>query len=105
LELDDNLETPDDDSEMLDDSETPDDDSETLDDNNLETLESVVIDLPEGSERAFTTQVPRILVIPTYENFWDILQDEDRRWQAPLSQTYFYPSHATIVTGQPGIGQ
>ena len=90
---------------MLDDSETPDDDSETLDDNNPETLESVVIDHPEGPERAFTTQVPRILVIPTYEIFWDILQDEDRRWQAPLSQTDFYPSHATIVTDQPGVGQ
>ncbi|KAF8807615.1 hypothetical protein BYT27DRAFT_6578065 [Phlegmacium glaucopus] len=105
-ELDDNLEMLDDNSEM------PDDDSEMLDDNsempddNSEMLELVVIDLPEGSEKAFTTEVPKLLVVPIYETFWDVLTYEDRSWQALLQSPRFsHPCHATIVTAQPGIGQ
>ncbi|KIL69383.1 hypothetical protein M378DRAFT_21547 [Amanita muscaria Koide BX008] len=75
-------------------------------DDNSETLELVVIDLPRGSEKAFTTEVPRLLVVPIYETFWDVLKDEDQRWQALLQPPRFsHPCHATIVTGQPGVGK
>ncbi|KAM6503866.1 hypothetical protein JOM56_000809 [Amanita muscaria] len=75
-------------------------------DGNSETLELVVIDLPGGSEKAFTTEVPKLLVIPIYETFWDVLKDEDRLWQALLQPPRFsHPCHATIVTGQPGVGK
>ncbi len=69
-------------------------------------LELAVIDLPEGSQKAFTTGVSKLLVIPIYETFWDLLEHEDQRWQAlPQSQKFSHPRHATIVTGQPGVGQ
>ena len=72
-----------------------------------EMLELAVIDLPGGSEQ-FTTQVPKLLVVPTYETFWNVLNDENQRWQGLLQtkiQTRFLDlCHATIVTGQPGIG-
>jgi len=73
----------------------------------LDTLELAVIDLPEGSEKAFTTEVSRLLVVPIYETFWDILKYEDQLWQAlPVKSPRFsHPCHATIVTGQPGVGQ
>ena len=36
-------------------------------DGNSETLELIVIDLPEGSEKAFTTEVSKLLVVPIFE--------------------------------------
>ena len=96
LSSDEDLETSVDNSKMLvDNSEGPDD--------NLKTLDLVVIDLPEGSEKAFTTHVPKVLVVLIYETFWDILKYEDQLWQQ--SPIFPNPSHAMIVTGQPGIGQ
>ena len=83
----------------------PDSLSSELDDNS-ETLQLVVIDLPGGSEEVFGIDVPKLLVTPIYETFWDILRTEDRRWQPLLHSSRFsHPCHATIVTGQPGIGQ
>ncbi|KAI0296510.1 hypothetical protein B0F90DRAFT_1745842 [Multifurca ochricompacta] len=74
--------------------------------NNSETLELVVVDLPEGSQNAFTIEVPKLLVVPIYETFWDILRYEDQCWQALLQPPRFsHPCHATIVTGQPGVGK
>ena len=69
-------------------------------------LELAVIDLPEGSEKALTTEVSKLLVVPIYKTFWDVLESEDRCWQALLRPPRFSrPHHATIVTGQPGVGQ
>ena len=69
-------------------------------------LEFAIIDLPEGSQKAFTSGVSRLLVTPIYETFWDLLQREDQHWQAlPQSQKFAHLCHATIVTGQPGVGQ
>ncbi|KIL55326.1 hypothetical protein M378DRAFT_56130, partial [Amanita muscaria Koide BX008] len=51
-------------------------------------------------------EVPKLLVVPIYETFWDVLKDEDRLWQALLQPPRFsHPCHATIVTGQPGVGK
>ena len=75
--------------------------------NNLEMLELAVIDLPEGSQKAFTTAVSKLLVTPIYDTFWDILNHEAQCWQDldPQSEKFSHLCHATIVTGQPGIGQ
>ena len=71
-----------------------------------EMLDLAVIDLPEGSQKAFAAAVSKLLVIPIYETFWDLLEQEDQQWQAvPQSQKISCLSHSTIVTGQPGVGQ
>ncbi|KAF8807200.1 hypothetical protein BYT27DRAFT_6558586 [Phlegmacium glaucopus] len=74
-------------------------------DGNSETLELEVIDLPEGSEKAFITEVPKLLVVPIYETFWDVLKGEDQCWQALQSPRFSHSCHATIVIGQPGVGK
>ena len=65
----------------------------------------VVIDLPEGSKTGFATGVSKILVPPIYETFWDLLASDDQRWQGFPEPKFSDSSHATIVTGQPGVGQ
>ena len=77
--------------------------------NDSETLNLTVIEHPEGPEQVFPFGLSKLLVVEIYETFWDILESEDKEWQnllrLPGIDRFSYINHATIVTGQPGIGQ
>jgi hypothetical protein len=66
-----------------------------------ETLDVTVIDLPTEF-----FGVSKLLVVQIYETFWDLLNSEGQDWQslARLSGRFSSLCHATIITGQPGIG-
>jgi hypothetical protein len=57
----------------------------------------------------FPFGLSRLLVVEIYETFWDLLEFEDNiwqdLWQSPGIDWFSHIHHATIVTGQPGIGQ
>ncbi|KDQ08732.1 hypothetical protein BOTBODRAFT_179652 [Botryobasidium botryosum FD-172 SS1] len=49
-----------------------------------------------------------LLVTPIFRTFWDLLAKEDEFWadiQAKPGNPYNDPAHATIISGQPGIGK
>ena len=77
--------------------------------NDSETLNLTVIEHPEGPEQVFPFGLSRLLVVEIYETFWDLLEFEDNIWQdlrqSPSIDWFSHIHHATIVTGQPGIGQ
>jgi hypothetical protein len=77
--------------------------------NDSEVLNLTVIEHPEGPEQVFPFGLSKLLVVEIYETFWNILESEDRDWQtllrSPGTERFAYSHHATIVTGQPGIGQ
>lgn len=60
------------------------------------------IELPEGT---FRFGLRKLLVIDIFDIFWELLQSEDRKWQNIRMDRFSSVHHATIVTGQPGIGQ
>jgi hypothetical protein len=75
--------------------------------NDSETLNLTVIEHPEGP-KVFPFGLSKLLVVEIYKTFWDILESEDKEWQNLLSpgiDRFSHINHATIVTGQPGIGQ
>jgi hypothetical protein len=69
-------------------------------------LDLTIIVNPEGK---FRFGLSRLLVIEIFETFWELLQHEDEGWQklvkSPDLDRFASIHHATIVTGQPGIGQ
>jgi hypothetical protein len=71
-----------------------------------ELLELTIIVNPEGK---FRFRLSRLLIVEIFETFWDLLQHEDEKWQelvkSPELDHFARLHHATIVTGQPGIGQ
>jgi hypothetical protein len=71
-----------------------------------EPLNLTVIMNPEGK---FRFGLSRLLVVEIFKTFWELLQNEDEEWQAlvksPALDRFARIHHATIVTGQPGIGQ
>lgn len=77
--------------------------------NYSETLDLTVIEHPEGPEQVFPFGLSKLLVVEIYETFWNLLESEDQEWrtllQSPGIDRFSYIHHATIVTGQPGIGQ
>lgn len=62
------------------------------------------IRLPEGTK--FPHGGPNLLVTAIYRTFWDILSSDDQDWQEcqRKPQPHAFPSHATVIKGQPGIG-
>jgi hypothetical protein len=72
-------------------------------------LSLTVIEHPEGPERLFPFGFSNILVTEIFETFWNLLESEDMEWQkllqSPRLERFSFIHHATIVTGQPGIGQ
>jgi hypothetical protein len=77
--------------------------------NDSETLNLTVIEHPEGPEQVFPFGLAKLLVVEIYETFWKLLETEDQEWQtllrSPGIDRFSYIHHATIITGQPGIGQ
>jgi hypothetical protein len=69
-------------------------------------LNLTVIVNPEGK---FHFGLSRLLVIEIFETFWELLRYEDEEWQelvkSPALDGFASIHHATIVTGQPGVGQ
>lgn len=63
------------------------------------------INLPEDT--TFPDDNTRILISDIYKIFWNILCNEDENWQGrPDSISPFaFPSHATVISGQSGIGK
>jgi hypothetical protein len=77
--------------------------------NDSEELDLTVIEHPEGPEQVFPYGLSKLLVVKIYETFWNLLESEDQEWQnllrSPGIDRFSHIHHATIVTGQPGIGQ
>jgi hypothetical protein len=77
--------------------------------NGLEPLSLTIIKHPEGPERVFPFGHSKLLVVDIFETFWNLLESEEKEWQALLRSPglnhFSYVHHATIVTGQPGIDQ
>jgi hypothetical protein len=71
-----------------------------------ELLNLTVIVNPEGK---FRFRLSRLLIVDIFKTFWELLQHEDEEWQelvkSPELDRFACLHHATIVTGQPGIGQ
>jgi hypothetical protein len=69
-------------------------------------LNLTVIVNPEGK---FRFGLSRLLVVEIFETFWELLQYEDEEWEellkSPDLDRFARIHHATIVTGQPGVGQ
>jgi len=65
-----------------------------------------VIENPDGM---FRFGLERLLVVDIFETFWDLLRCEDEEWEKLVKSRrldrFARIHHATIVTGQPGIGQ
>ena len=76
--------------------------------NGYEPLNLTVIEHPEGPERVFPFGLSKLLVIEIFETFWYLLESENKEWQtllqSPGLDRFSSIHHATIVTGQPGIG-
>ena len=72
-----------------------------------EPLTLTVIEHPGGEFRFGDS---KLIVREIFETFWSLLESEDAEWQklvqSPgVARRFHYPHHATIITGQPGIGQ
>ena len=69
----------------------------------------MVIEHPEGPERVFPCGFSKLLVVEIFETFRNLLESENKEWQmllqSPGLDRFSSIHHATIVTGQPGIGQ
>ena len=69
-------------------------------------LNLTVIVNPEGK---FRFGLSKLLVIEIFETFWELLHYEDEKWQelakSPELDRFASIHHATIITGQPGIGR
>jgi hypothetical protein len=76
---------------------------------NDEPLNLMVIEHPEGPERVFPCGFSKLLVVEIFETFRNLLESENKEWQmllqSPGLDRFSSIHHATIVTGQPGIGQ
>jgi hypothetical protein len=77
--------------------------------NDSELLNLTVIEHPEGPERAFPFGLSKLLVVEIFETFWNLLEFKNKEWQmllqSPGMDHFSSIYHATIVTGQSGIGQ
>ena len=64
-----------------------------------------VIKLPAGVKFPFGGSM--MLVPEIYQTFWDLVESDDVDWQSrqERDQPFHFPTHATIIIGQPGIGQ
>lgn len=76
----------------------------TLDVKGVRESEYNIIDLPPGIQ--FPHGTSNLLITNTYKVFWDLICEDDRDWQKHqnLPERHLCQSHATIITGQPGIG-
>ena len=76
--------------------------------NGSEPLNLTVIEHPDGPEGVFPFGLSKLLVVEIFDTFWNILESEDTEWQkllhSPGLDRFSFVNHATIVTGQPGIG-
>ena len=72
----------------------------------MQPLNLTIIMNPEG---IFCFRLPKLLIVKISKTFWELLQYEDEEWQklvkSPDLDRFARIHHATIVTGQPGIGQ
>lgn len=77
--------------------------------NDSEMLSVTVIEHPEGPEQVFPFGLSKLFVVEIYETFWNLLESENQEWQtllrSPGIDRFSHIQHATIITGQPGIGQ
>jgi hypothetical protein len=75
--------------------------------NEVEVQESDfrTISLPVGME--FPHGGSKLLVTAIYHTFWQLLSDDDEDWQNQQTrpQPHAFPSHATVIKGQPGVGE
>jgi hypothetical protein len=69
-------------------------------------LNLTIIMNPEG---IFCFRQPKLLIVKISKTFWELLQDEDKKWQelvkSPNLDCFAHIHHVMIVTGQSGIGQ
>lgn len=74
-----------------------------------ETLDLTIIEHPEGPEQVFPFGLSKLLVVEIYETFWKLLESADQEWRnllrSPGIDRFSHVHHATIITGQSGIGQ
>ena len=63
-----------------------------------------IIRLPAGV--AFPHGGSDLLITPIYETFWDLVREDDQAWQSHQDEDrHSYPTHGTVIKGQPGIGK
>jgi hypothetical protein len=77
----------------------------TLDTDGEEDSDFTVISLPDGVK--FPHGESRILVTPIYYEFWTLVSDDNEHWQQHINEyaPFQHLSHATVIKGQPGIGE
>jgi hypothetical protein len=70
-----------------------------------EELEFTIISLPDGVK--FPHGQSKLLITSIFETFWDLVSADDKDWQelVDAENPHSHPSHATVITGQPGIGE
>ncbi|KDQ19358.1 hypothetical protein BOTBODRAFT_41603 [Botryobasidium botryosum FD-172 SS1] len=64
-----------------------------------------IIRLPDGVVFPYASASSVLLVTQVYKEFWELLQGEDEHWEAQEGPRFLQNSHATIISGQPGIGK
>jgi hypothetical protein len=74
--------------------------------NDSKPLTLTVIENPDGE---FRFGLSKLLVVEIFETFWNLLRFEDEEWEkllkSPGADRFARIHHATIITGQPGIGE
>lgn len=68
-----------------------------------------IVDLPQDA--IFPDDSSTMLVLKVYEEFWDLLCEDDNYWenivctQRTRACRFLSSYHATVISGQPGIGK
>lgn len=66
---------------------------------------SEIIELSDDA--VFPNAASMLLIHNTYKTFWDLLSKEEEDWERRhrVAEPFSLPSHATVISGQPGTGK
>lgn len=80
-------------------------DARTLSTGGVQASAFETIVLP--NDAIFPDDSSYLLIRDVYKTFWDLLEEEDEKWQSRLRHVlrFMFLSHGTVITGHPGIGE